>query len=130
MNITLHPGQLQARWLGPGATATRQRLLRAALLGTTLLLPGAGQALDLNFGPFVLTGFAKAEITRGSNRCSDCQLFPNEARDRVWADELIPGRPIETSNTTTTLFQPYLGANFDLGGGFKAYGLRALARQD
>ena len=127
-NILLFNPTLVRR-VGHGA-GTRPRLsLRAALLAT-LLLPATGQALDLNFGPFTLTGFAKAEVTRNNNDCSACQLFPDEDKQRVWADEIVPGRPYETTTNTVTLFQPYLGAQFDLGGGFKLYGLLSQRWRD
>lgn len=106
------------------------RLTVRATAIAALLLPLTGQALDLNFGPFSLTGFAKAEFTRGSNNCSTCQLFPDEDKQRIWADELVPGRPFGTENETVTLFQPYLGAQFDLGGGFKLYGLLSQRWRD
>ncbi len=109
-------------------THRRRHLPIAAL--AALLLPASSQALDLNFGPFTLTGFAKAEVTRNSNDCTGCQLFPNEDKQKFWADEVVPGRPYETTTNTVTLFQPYLGAQFDLGGGFKLYGLLSQRWRD
>ena len=86
------------------------------------LLPLTTMAVD--FGPFTLTGFAKVEASRASNQCSTCQLYPNEARHRPWADELAQGVPYGTGNSNLTLFQPYLGTKeFDLGRGFKVKGL-------
>lgn len=119
-----------ARWFAPGASAPPRRALGLAATLALALLPGAGHALDLNLGPFSLTGFAKAEFVRGSNNCSDCQLFPNEDKQRYWADEIVPGRPYGTENSHVTLFQPYLGAQFDLGGGYKLYGLLSQRWRD
>ncbi len=83
----------------------------------------------IDFGPdgmFSLTGFAKAEVQRGSNHCDNCQQFPDENKQRSWADTLIVGAPYGTSNKHVTLFQPWLGAKYDLGKGFK---LNALLSQ-
>jgi predicted porin len=68
---------------------------------------------------FSLTGFAKVEAQRGSNHCNDCQLFPQENKQRIWADDLVVGRPYGTSNTNVSLFQPWFGAKYDLGQGYK-----------
>ena len=85
----------------------------------------AGQhAFAVDFGPFTLTGFAKAEISRASNQCADCQAVLGEPRHRPWADDLAQGKAFGTRDGSVTLFQPYLGTKeFDLGGGFKAKGL-------
>ena len=89
---------------------------------------GAAQALD--YGPFTLTGFAKGEFVRGSNHCLECQRFPTEDKQRVWADELAPGQPYGTSNTHVVLAQPWLAAKFDLGKGFKLTGLASQRWRD
>ncbi len=85
-----------------------------------LLTSASSQAID--FGPegmFSLTGFAKAEVQRGSNHCNDCQVFPLENKQRIWADDLVVGKPYGTSNTNVTLFQPWFGMKYDLGHGYK-----------
>lgn len=87
-----------------------------------ILLSSHAVSHAIDFGPdgmFSLTGFAKAEAQRGSNHCNDCQKFPAENKQRLWADELVIGKPYGTSNTHVTLFQPWLGAKYDLGQGFK-----------
>nr|WP_315206005.1 hypothetical protein [uncultured Albidiferax sp.] len=104
----------------PQRTAARP-FLRLAAIALAMALPVGAHALD--YGPFSLTGFAKLEFQRGSNRCGDCQLFPNEDKQRFWADDLVPGREYKTSESHVTLIQPYLGAKFDLGYGFKLQGL-------
>lgn len=106
----------------------RRQLLRAGLLGVGLTLSGLSQAVD--FGPFSLTGFAKAEVGLGSNICHDCQREPGEDRQRQWADDLAYGRHYGTDTTHTTLFQPYLGAKFDLGRGWVAKGLLSQRLRD
>ena len=100
---------------------TRRHALHLSLVASALALPAASQAID--FGPFSLTGFAKAETQLSSNQCPDCQRFPNEDKQRFWADELAYGSEYKTRELTTTLFQPYLGAKFDLGAGVKVSGL-------
>ncbi len=93
----------------------------AALVGAALLCGGAAQAID--YGPFSLTGFAKAEAGRVSTKCKNCQVDPTANKQFVWADELVQGREYGSGNAHVTLFQPYLGVKFDLPQGFKVQGL-------
>lgn len=88
-------------------------------LCAAVLLLGSPLAQAVDWGPFTLTGFAKVEFQRGSNNCEDCQRFPEENRQRLWADELVPGAEYGTRETHVTLMQPYLASKFDLGQGFK-----------
>lgn len=97
-----------------------------ALVASLLTQPA--QAID--FGPFSLTGFAKVEVQQASNQCVDCQRFPAEDRQRLWADELVPGRPYGTQTGHVTLFQPWLSAKFDLGKGVKLSGLLSQRLRD
>ena len=87
-------------------------------------------ALALEAGPFTLNGFVKIDATRSSNQCFDCQRFPEENRQRLWADDLVPGKSYGTEGTQVTLFQPWLGANFDLGQGYKLKGLLSQRWRD
>lgn len=99
------------------------------LLSMGIVAAPASWAVD--FGPFTLTGFAKAEISRASNQCSDCQLNMGESRHRPWADALAEGKPYGTGESKVTLFQPYLGTkDFDLGQGFKLKGLLSQRWRD
>ena len=97
-----------------------------ALVASLLTQPA--QAID--FGPFSLTGFAKVEVQQASNQCVDCQRFPAEDRQRLWADELVPGRPYGAQTGHVTLFQPWLSAKFDLGKGVKLSGLLSQRLRD
>lgn len=120
INTVKPPKHLQAFGLG----------FKAAV-SVLALFPIASQALD--FGPdnmFSLTGFAKAELARGSHHCIDCQRFPAEDKQREWADEVVPGRMFKTTNTNVTLFQPYLGAKYDVGNGYKLSGLLSQRLRD
>lgn len=128
----------EPRNAGPAAPAAGWRALgRCGLLAAGLAVSGASNAID--FGPFSLNGFAKADFSRtskvcggdsaqsqssgGAARTSSCQLFPDENRERPWADALVLGRAFGTRNGNITLAQPYLGAKFDLPQGFKVQGL-------
>ncbi len=97
---------------------------RLALACALLSLSASSYAID--FGPdgmFSLTGFAKMETSVGSNQCKDCAIFPNEDKQRLWADDIALGRDYKTNATTTILFQPWLGAKYNLGQGFTANAL-------
>ena len=119
--VVKRPGQHGlAPWLAP-------RVAPLVAL-CALLAPSPGRALE--FGPFSLTGFAKVEATRVSDYCPDCQLEKNENKQRFWADELVQGKDYGAGNTHVTLFQPYLGAKFDLPRGFKVSGLLSQRWRD
>jgi predicted porin len=109
-------------------TDTPPRPARLALLAAGLLLGGAAQAID--FGPFSLHGFAKAEANRVSTVCTDCQVENGEARDRYWADEIVQGKSYGAGTTHVTLVQPYLGVKFDLPAGLKLQGLLSQRFRD
>jgi predicted porin len=102
--------------------------LRGAALMSALAQPFSASAF--NYGPFSLAGFAKVDVTRGTNQCIDCAVFPAEDKQRFWADELRPGATYGTETDTVTLFQPYLGARFRLGGGFELSGLLSQRWRD
>ena len=110
------------------APAARRPWPVVGVLAVLWALATPARALD--FGPFSLTGFAKVDVTRGSNQCPNCQVFPGEDKQRVWADEILPGAVYGTETTTTTLIQPFLAANFNLGGGFKLSGLLSQRWRD
>lgn len=107
---------LRRRWMGP-----------VLAIGMVLVSPWS-HALDL--GPFSLTGFMKVETVRASNQCSACQRFPEENKQRLWADQLVAGAPYGAATNAVVLFQPWLGAKFDLGGGYRAEGLLSQRWRD
>lgn len=90
----------------------------------------AAPALAVEVGPFSLTGFAKAEVTRTTNVCEDCQRELGENRHRVWADDIVFGKPFGTRNSDVTLVQPYLGFKQDVGRGWQAFGLLSQRWRD
>lgn len=106
-------------------TPTAQKIRQVS----SLFVLGAGlvaghNAVAVDFGPFTLTGFAKAEVSRASNQCGDCQLNAGENRHRPWADALAEGKKFGAAENNVTLFQPYLATrDFDLGQGVKIKGL-------
>lgn len=101
-----------------------------SLGAVVLALASWGNAQALEMGPFTLNGFVKVDATRSSNQCDDCQRFPQENRHRLWADELVPGKAYGTKGGNVSLFQPWLGANFELGQGFKLSGLLSQRWRD
>ena len=111
--------------LGPLSKSSRQvsAFLLTTLVGALAHAYDYGPADNYQWGPFTLNGFAKFEATSTSNTCSNCQRFPTASKDESWADELIPGTPYGTSQHGTLLIQPWLGAHFNLGEGFKLDGL-------
>jgi hypothetical protein len=115
--------QLQQRRIRPSK-------LLAPLGLFSVLAAWSPLSYSLDYGPFSLTGFAKLEVVSGSHQCPDCQRFPGEDKQRLWADELVAGRPYGTKTQTLSLFQPYLGAKFDLGKGFKLEGLLSQRWRD
>ena len=58
----------------------------------------AANAAAVEYGPFTLNGFVKLEASRASNQCGDCQRYPTEDKQRVWADELVPGKAYNTQS--------------------------------
>jgi hypothetical protein len=110
----------------PARPARAGRLAAVALAAAVTGTP----ALALEFGPFSLTGFAKAEFTRTTNVCHECQREVGESRHRFWADDVALGKPFGTRNSDVTLFQPYLGFEQDIGQGWKAFGLLSQRWRD
>ena len=83
-----------------------------------LILKANGFALD--FGPLTLRGFALGQLNWATNQCDDCQKYPDEGRQREWADELAPGKEYEPKISPFTLLQPYLELRpIYLGKGFQ-----------
>jgi hypothetical protein len=110
--------------------AMKYRASREISLGlATLLLSTGSQALDV--GPLTITGFAKLEFSKTSNICTDCQVEPGEERQRPWADDIAPGKVYGTDDSSTSLFQPYIGTKeFDLGQGWRIKGLYSQRWRD
>ena len=106
-----------------------RRSLAPGLVWPPGLLCGGG-AHALEYGPFSLTGFAKAEIDARSDYCEECAVNPYENKQRYWADALVYGREYGDRQLDLTLFQPYLGVKFDLPGGFKIEGLLSQRWRD
>ena len=74
------------------------------------------------YGPFSLTGFAKASAGWVSNGCTDCQRDPNAGRHFIWADDLAFGKKFGGTSLDSVQIQPILGVKFDLPQGFTLSG--------
>ncbi len=102
------------------ALRVRHAVQAGALAAACAIAPQA-QAVD--YGPFTLNGFVKAEFSRVARACSDCQVAPGVGKDYLWADSVAAGKRFGTEDTHVVLAQPWLGVKFDLGKGFKLSGL-------
>lgn len=111
-----------------GRAPTGWRL--AAVAGAAAAGLAAPNAQAVDFGPFSLTGFAKASVSRTTNVCEECQRELGEARHRVWADDIAFGKAFDTRESHVTLVQPYLGFKQDLGRGWQAFGLLSQRWRD
>lgn len=108
----------------PASTSTAAAVrgaVRALIAAAALTTAGASHAVD--YGPFTLTGFAKAEAVRVTPYCSDCQVVQGADKQFKWADQIASGEHYGAGDTHVVLFEPWLGAKFDLGRGFKLAGL-------
>ncbi len=116
---------------GRGEPGRATRALKAVALAAACCAGlAATPARAIDFGPFSLTGFVKAEATRTTNVCEDCQRELGEARHRRWADDIVFGKPFGTRESTVTLVQPYLGFKQDIGRGWQAFGLLSQRWRD
>jgi len=88
-------------------------------------------AVAYDFGPFTLRGFALGQLNWATNQCEDCQRFPDEDRQREWADELKQGKRFEPKISPFSLIQPYLELRpIYLGKGFQFSGLLSQRWRD
>ncbi len=120
-----------AKMVRPGVVARACAVVPAAIAGlATMGMAASAHAID--FGPFSLTGFAKVDVTRISSECplTRCQVEQFAGKEFIWSDELVQGVGYGAGNTDVTLFQPYLGAKFDLPRGFKLSGLLSQRWRD
>jgi hypothetical protein len=105
------------------------KIFSSALFVALNVTATASYAIDL--GPLTITGFAKAEYSRSSNQCSNCQFYQGEDRQRPWADATSLGVSYGDKDGSMTLFQPYISTKeFDLGQGVKIKGLLSQRWRD
>jgi hypothetical protein len=132
MNMKTKPIGPAARQASSSMGGKRPRLLHTGFLLAALAAPIASQAID--FGPndmFSLHGFSQATLGQHDNRCLSCQwVGPTEGKEKIWADALLPGQPIQNVTTIDYQVQPWLGVKFNLGKGFKLEGLLSQRWRD
>jgi predicted porin len=115
-HTTSRPRGPQAHPAEPRKRPAR-RLLPVALCVAGLGVGTAAQAFE--WGPFSLTGFAKASVGYVSNGCEGCQREPEANRHFIWADDIVFGKEYGGLTTDSVQIQPRLGLKFDLPAGFK-----------
>ena len=133
MNIDSSILRPAARALPPAERKLRYAGSRIGAVVAALTLSPFAYAVD--FGPdgmFSITGFAEIAVTRVNNQCPSigCQFDPDTDRQRIWTDDVVPGRKLKTRDVFFTQVQPYLGVKYDLGSGFKVNGLLSQRWRD
>lgn len=132
MNFKTNPIGPAVRLSSLSTGGRRPRLLSSGILLAALSMSTASYAID--FGPddmFSLHGFGQVTLGQHDTRCLSCQwVGPTEGKQKIWADTLLPGQPIQTLTTLDYQVQPFLGAKFNLGKGFKLDGLLSQRWRD
>ena len=99
------------------------------LIAILIVLSVEAKAIDL--GPFSIRGFTLGQLNWATNQCDECQRFPDEDRQRVWADEILPDKEYKPKSTVFSLFQPYLELRpIYLGKGFQVSALLSQRWRD
>lgn len=118
-------------WLFSHLDGGQKKWVKTGLALAIASLSAASQAID--FGPngmFSLNGFAEVTTGYASNYCTDCQWVAGQEKDKTWSDALNPGKTYKSRATYFTQIQPYLGAKYDLGNGYKVSGLLSQRWRD
>jgi hypothetical protein len=91
---------------------------------------------------FSFNGFGQATVGQHGSRCfmtlpqynnqpTDCQFAdPLGSKQLNWTEQPMPNQPIKTVTTLAYQAQPWLGAKFDLGKGYKLAGLLSQRWRD
>lgn len=99
------------------------------LCGLATFLSVSLPTYAVNFGPddmFSLKGFAEVTLNMTSNYCNmECQRVPGYGYGKydIKLRPVTPGKTYESRGNTQTQFQPFLGATYDLGKGFRLSGV-------
>ena len=106
-----------------------------ATVAAGVLASASSISYAIEFGPdgmFSLTGFAEVTTGLQSNFCLKCQVANADfvSKQIKAADAIIPGKTYQTVNTVNWQIQPYLGAKYDLGGGYEVSGLLSQRWRD
>jgi hypothetical protein len=132
MKSTLTPIDAVVKQLQTASRPKSRALLRMSLVAAAMITATTSQAID--FGPdgmFSFNGFGQATVGQHDGRCTDCQWSgPFATKHMSWADAVLPNQPIKSVNTVNYQIQPYLGAKFDLGKGYKFSGLLSQRWRD
>ena len=95
-------------------------IFRIVFIAILLIIILSNKLWAYDLGPFSLKGFALVQLNWGINQCVDCQRYPEENRQRLWADEIIAGKEYKPGSSVFSLFQPYFELRpIYLGKGFK-----------
>ena len=128
MKDTLSLRKFRSRRTGRFAALTRPAVLASSLFAALLGWSGASHAVE--FGPdnmFKFYGFGEVTVTRANNQCSGgingCQFSPEPDRQRVWADDVVPGLPMGAKNAAFNQFQLWLEGRYKIGNGFTVNGV-------
>jgi len=104
----------------------------AILAGSALSACMTAHAIE--FGPdgmFSLTGFAEFTAGLQNNYCYNCQVAgPTASKQLASSDAVIPGKHYGAVTATNWQVQPYLGAKYDLSGGYQLSGLLSQRWRD
>jgi hypothetical protein len=106
-------------------------VLKATAIGALLCCATLSHAVD--FGPdgmFSLTGFAEVKVGLQDDYCLKCQVNDFSSKQFREADAIIPGKKYDTVTTAFWQFQPYLGAKYNLGGGYEVSALLSQRWRD
>jgi len=95
------------------------KIFRSFFFLLLFFIPFKSTVFAYDLGPFTFRGFVLGQYSWSNSQCIDCQKFPDEDRQRVWADELLPNQKTTSGFSPFSLFQPYIDLRpIYLGQGF------------
>ncbi len=128
MKTTLSVCKSGSKRPGRITVGVRPTPLTLGLFAALFSLSGTSQAIE--FGPdnmFKFYGFGEATVTVANNQCTGgtngCQFSADPDRQRVWADDVVPGLPLGAKRKGFNQFQFWLEGSRNLGKGFTVKGV-------
>lgn len=128
MKDTLSFCKSRSRRIERFAGSIRPTPLASVLFGALFSLSSGSQAIE--FGPdnmFKFYGFGEATVTRTNNQCmggvNGCQFSTEPDRQRIWADDVVPGLPLGKKNKAFSQFQFWLEGRYNVGNGYTVKGV-------